>query len=85
MWDTSINATIILDNEHRFNDNPEYGKMMKRAWKSDILIKDCEQINSSVIQQGWLLFPKTFDGDTCYACPTNKECNTISAGNSWQI
>ena len=29
-WDTCINAIIILDNDHRFKEDPEYGQMLKR-------------------------------------------------------
>jgi hypothetical protein len=29
-WDQNINAIIILDNNHHFKEDPEYGKMLKR-------------------------------------------------------
>ncbi len=31
-WDNCINAIIILDNDHRFKEDPEYGQMLKRMW-----------------------------------------------------
>jgi hypothetical protein len=32
-WDQKINVIIILDNEHHFKEDPEYGKMPKRTWE----------------------------------------------------
>jgi hypothetical protein len=29
-WENCINAAIILDNEHHFKEDPEYGQMLKR-------------------------------------------------------
>ena len=34
-WENCINAVIILDNEHRFKEDPEYGQMLKRMWSGD--------------------------------------------------
>jgi hypothetical protein len=34
-WDSNINAIIILDNEHCFKEDAEYGKMLKRMWEGD--------------------------------------------------
>jgi hypothetical protein len=35
-WENCINAVIILDNEHRFKEDPEYGQMLKRMWSGDL-------------------------------------------------
>ncbi len=34
-WQRIINAIIIFDNDHRFKEDPEYGKMLKRMWEGD--------------------------------------------------
>jgi hypothetical protein len=39
-WDSGINAIIILDNEHRFKEDVEYGKMLKRIWEGDLTLED---------------------------------------------
>ena len=42
---------IILENDHRFKDDPEYGWMLKRMWKGDLTKKDRERINTRVIEK----------------------------------
>jgi hypothetical protein len=49
LWDNSINVVIILDNNHRFKEDPEYGKMLKRMWNGDLTIEDRKQINTRLI------------------------------------
>jgi hypothetical protein len=39
-WDSNINVVNILDNDHRFKEDPEYGKMLKRMWNGDLSIED---------------------------------------------
>jgi hypothetical protein len=31
-FEDNLTGTIILDNEHRFRDDPEFGKLLKRFW-----------------------------------------------------
>ena len=76
-----MNCIIFLDNGHRFKDDPEYGEMLKRMWFGDLTKRDRERINTRVIGSNGITLPSTFDGDACYACPTNKERNSISSGN----
>jgi hypothetical protein len=109
-WDSNINAIIILDNEHRFKEDVEYGKMLKRMWEGDLTIEDNQRINTRVIGQNGNKVPHMLQGkckiiqvqnnllcvnivnllaftcllyqikgDTCYACPTNSERNSIQA------
>ena len=108
LWDNSINVVIILDNDHRFKEDPEYGKMLKRMWNGDLTSEDRKKINTRVIGYQGLKLPTTFKGtnftfikrkrylncihfthslnifyycaykgEACYACPTNKERNSI--------
>ncbi len=39
-WDNCIDAIIILDNDHRFKEDPEYGQMLKRMWNGDLTTED---------------------------------------------
>ena len=41
-WENSINVVIILENDHRFKDDPEYGRMLKWIWSGDLTKKDRE-------------------------------------------
>jgi hypothetical protein len=31
-WRQKNNAIIILDNDHQFKQDPEYGRMLKKMW-----------------------------------------------------
>jgi hypothetical protein len=44
-----MNAVIILDNEHHFKEDPEYGQMLKRMWSGDLTKDDQMRINSRVL------------------------------------
>ena len=48
-WGNCINAIIILENNHCFKDNPEYGQMLKRMCNGDLSTEDRKRINSRVI------------------------------------
>jgi hypothetical protein len=79
-WENSINCVIILENIHRFKDDPEYGQMLTRLWRDDLTQEDREKINTRVVGQNGVTLPPSFDGDVVYACATNKERNAIQAG-----
>ena len=81
LWENSINCVIILENIHRFKDDPEYGEMLTRLWRDDLTQEDREKINTRVIGgQNGVTLPSTFDEDVVYATSTNKERNAIQAG-----
>jgi hypothetical protein len=80
-WENSINVVIILENDHRFKDDPEYGWMLKRMWSGDLTKKDRERINTRVIGRNGVQLDKNPTGDAAYACCSNKERNSISSGN----
>jgi len=80
LWENSINCVIILENIHRFKDDPEYGKMLTRLWRDDLTQEDRDKINTRVVGgQDGLTLPSKFDGDVVYATSTNKERNVIQA------
>jgi len=62
LWDNSINMVIILDNNHWFKEDPEYGKMLKRMWNGDLTNEDQKQINTRVIGYQGLKLPTNFEG-----------------------
>jgi hypothetical protein len=53
---------IILDNEHCFKEDPEYGQMLKRMWSGDLTKDDQMRINSRVIGTPGLELPPDFEG-----------------------
>ncbi len=62
-WDNCIDGIIILDNNHRFKEDPEYGQMLKRMWNGDLTTEDCKRINSRVIGYNGLQLPSNREGD----------------------
>jgi len=62
LWDISINMAIILENNHRFKEDPEYGKMLKRMWNGDLTNEDRKQINTRVIGYQGLKLQTIFEG-----------------------
>jgi hypothetical protein len=84
-WEAKLNAVIILENEHRFKDDPKYGKLLKKMWKNDINVKERKWLNERLVggPQG-ITLPKADafeDKDVVYASPYNRDRNGISAGN----
>jgi hypothetical protein len=55
-------VVIILNNEHRFKDDPRYGQMLKRMWSGDLSKEDCKEINNRVIGYNCLKLPAVFEG-----------------------
>jgi hypothetical protein len=56
-WRQKINTVIILNNEHRFKEDPEYGRMLKKMWEGDLDPEDRKRINTRVIGFNGLEFP----------------------------
>ncbi len=61
-WQRIINAMIILDNDHCFKEDPEYGKMLKRMWEGDLTCEGRERINTRVIGHNGLELPSVLKG-----------------------
>ncbi len=61
-WENCINAVIILDNEHRFKEDPEYDQMLKRMWSGDLTKDDRMRINSRVLGTTGLQLPPDIEG-----------------------
>ena len=82
-WENCLNAIIILENDHRFKKDAKYGRLLKRMWKGELTKRDRKWLNERVVGSRHLpSLPKTFENrDVCYACPYNKERNSVVAGN----
>jgi hypothetical protein len=61
VWENNIIVVIILNNEHRFKDDPQYGQMLKRMWSGDLSKEDCKKINNRVIGYNGLKLPPVFE------------------------
>jgi hypothetical protein len=55
-------VVIIMDKDHCFKEDPEFGKMLKRMWNGDLSIEDQKQINTREIGHKGLKLPTTFEG-----------------------
>ena len=74
-WEV-LNTTIILENNHRFREDPECGKILERISNRDATFHDMKKINSRVMtSQKNSIKALT---DPCYACTSNSERNSIS-------
>ncbi len=62
-WRQKINAIIILNNEHHFEKDPEYGCMLKKMWEGDLDPEDRKRINTRVIGFNELELPSMLQGE----------------------
>lgn len=77
----SINCAIILEESHRFDGDPEYGRVMRNFWQGNPTVQDVDYINEREVGQNGVELPEEEpDSDITYACPFNKQRNAISAG-----
>ncbi len=59
-WQQKNNAIIILNNDHRFKQDPEYARMLKKMWKGDLDLEDRKRINTRVIANNGLKFHQCY-------------------------
>jgi hypothetical protein len=74
---------IILNNKHRFKDDPEYDQLLTNFCKEDLSAEqEREIIHSREVNGTSVTIPDVLssDMDWSYACAYNKERNTISSG-----
>lgn len=79
-FENLLNAALILENKHRFRDDPLYGEIMSDMWSEGLTSEQIKEINKRVVTDKRSL-PDVFDDDCHYACPTNQHRNIISANN----
>jgi hypothetical protein len=79
-FENLLNTALILENKHRFKEDPVYGQMLSDMWFDDLSVEQKKEINKRVIMDKRTI-PDVLDDDCHYACPTNKHRNIISANN----
>ena len=79
LFESGINCKIILDVMYHFKDDIEYGNILRRLCEGNLTENGIRTLNARVIGRNNLESPKTMEGDTCYGCPRNKECNSFTA------
>jgi hypothetical protein len=79
-FENLLNAALILENKHRFKEDPVYGQMMSDMWFDDLSVEQKKEINKRVVMDKRTI-PDVLDDDCHYACPTNRHRNIISANN----
>ena len=79
-FENLLNAALILENDHRFKEDPEFGRMLTDMWYDDLSTKQKVELNKRVVMDKSKL-PQALDDDCFYACPTNIHRNIISANN----
>lgn len=79
-FEDNLTGTIIPDNEQKFKDDSVF-KMLTWFWSENLTHKDGNTINNPVITKIYIVIPKTFNKcNYGYACPMNKECNSMPDG-----
>jgi len=79
-FENLLNAALILENDHRFKEDPEFGKMLTDMWFDDLSTEQKMELNKRVVMDKSIL-PKKLDDDCHYACPTNIHRNVVSVNN----
>jgi hypothetical protein len=79
-FENLLNAALILENKHRFRDDPLYGEIMSDMWSEGLTSSQIKEINKRVVMDKRSL-PDVLDDDCHYACPTNQHRNIMSANN----
>ena len=82
-WHQWINAVFFLKSDHRFVDDPQYGKLVERFGNVTVIREDIQMINSQLIDDnkgngGNIHLPKEDTSDMYYACAVNTERNSIT-------
>jgi len=77
LWD-SINACVYLDLPWRFRDDPKWGKILERIRKGQGTSSDIDYINECVVGSNNIELPDATKHDVSYACPYNKNRNTLT-------
>ena len=81
-FETNLNGVIILQNEHRFRNDMSFGKLLSDFWAGDLTAEQRDIINTRVVGTNEVTLPQHLQNDDKwnYACPTNRERNSIAAG-----
>ena len=78
LWDM-LNSVIHLENNHRFKDDPSWGKILERISLRTATSEDFEIINSRVIGGNDKAFSRLSKLENfCYGCTRNFQRNSIA-------
>ena len=74
LFENSVNVVMILDNEHQFQEDKDYGKLLKTMWDNDLPRKLRILLNTTRLVGNKLKLPKEFPKghNLSYAAPYNK-------------
>ena len=71
----------FLENSQRFDDDPEFGELLKRFWLGKLMEEDIETLKLRLISQDGVHLPEDSPhANTHHECQFNKCQNTASAG-----
>jgi hypothetical protein len=71
-FESILTGVVILDNEHRFKEDPEFVKLLKRFWRGELTHKDRNTINKRVITRTDVDLPKNIASNVEELCMPNK-------------
>ena len=78
LWENAINVAIVLENSHRFKEDPEYGQILMRIWRGELTEDDREAINSRLVGIRGISLPEiSTHSDIVYSCPRNVQRDLI--------
>ena len=80
-FENIINATIILNNKHRFKHDPTWGDLLKHLWMTGLTKKHKELINTCAVRDAAVALDQLREdrSDICYACATHVIRSSIHA------
>ena len=78
-WHSVVNCVLTLQNDHRFEKDPEYGHLLKRLREGKFTKEDVDTINTRWLGDPNVQLPQKSE-QLAYACSTNAERNGISTG-----
>ena len=74
LFEGNINTAIILENSHRFDEDPAFGALLKRLWRGELTEEDIALINTQVIGTNGLILPQDITYGNCGLIHMNSAC-----------
>lgn len=86
-WKCCITRVVYLENDHRFKDDPEWGKLLFRVSRGKATDTDWETLNNRCFMKNPTLKDELKDyPDASFACYTNQErCSVGTAAFDRQV
>jgi len=86
LFEDNLTGTLILDNEHRFSYDPEFGKLLKRLWSGKLSQQDRHTTNKKIDNKNRSYTATNYQfEDQLGICMSNKQRTKhhISRGFPW--